>query len=793
MKKLSAVVVLLVIFSIAIVAASAGEIVYTEASVNPGRINPDETTTVTLRAIANTATEKRKVDVVLVTDLSGSMNSANKLGVAKDALETFVALAGDEMYIGLASFSNASKPYSDATWEKWLDQQNNHTLPFHPYAGCDDKSKTSPNAYDSNAHNGYSDAHIDMSFTQDKIALNNTIDNYNAKGGTNIAGGINAAKKMLNESGNPDRLQVIVVMSDGIATMAPIEPDSLDAYMPSDWESSDRSETGRIAAKEAANVVKQDGVIVYAIGFGSGADETTLRDVASTGNYYDATVADIAEIYSEISGEIKKITGARAYHVLPADVDYVAESASAEPTVNSQTKTLEWNIGDLAPDAPWVVTFKVKPLNLGNHSVNVVPDSKVTYTSDSIPGSVSFPALFVAVTTLPVAEFDFSWASEEPQPHTNGIVTFDASDSYDPDGGSIVSYEWSGSFEVTGKIVTHVFRSEGNHTVTLTVIDDEGEAKEVSKVVKVVPSKTPVAKFNFSWSSEEYQPHKRETVTFDASASYDPDGGSIVSYDWDFDDGHTGSGETVTHAFGKGRNYTVTLTVTDDEGEIAEVSEVVGVDDNLPPVAVAKARRNVTDGWQNENITVPQYEPVMFDSSDSYDPDGYIVNYRWVFGDGKESPLAGPLHVYWENKTYNVSLIVEDNCGKMSEPVTLMVNVTPNNYIGSFANVSKNFTVEKDSDVNTTTTGNPLNIPSIGNPVNIFVHTTADNVSVINYSVFVDGCEIATGNEQEMKNFTWISMSSGKHKIKVRAYFEGDKSYEWVLDVVNVWIKQVGD
>ena len=52
---------------------------------------------------------------------------------------------------------------------------------------------------------------------------------------------------------------------------------------------------------------------------------------------------------------------------------------------------------------------------------------------------------------------------------------------------------------------------------------------------------------------------------FDGSASYDPNG-TIVSYEWGFGDGNTGSGETTSHHYATPGTYTVTLTVTDDFG-----------------------------------------------------------------------------------------------------------------------------------------------------------------------------------------------------------------------------------
>jgi hypothetical protein len=54
-------------------------------------------------------------------------------------------------------------------------------------------------------------------------------------------------------------------------------------------------------------------------------------------------------------------------------------------------------------------------------------------------------------------------------------------------------------------------------------------------------------------------------VSFDASASRDPDG-SIRTFAWSFGDGSTGSGQTVLHDFPAPGSYTVRLRAVDDGG-----------------------------------------------------------------------------------------------------------------------------------------------------------------------------------------------------------------------------------
>ncbi|UCD26861.1 MAG: PKD domain-containing protein, partial [Candidatus Bathyarchaeota archaeon] len=68
-----------------------------------------------------------------------------------------------------------------------------------------------------------------------------------------------------------------------------------------------------------------------------------------------------------------------------------------------------------------------------------------------------------------------------------------------------------------------------------------------------------------------------ETVYFNATGSYDPDG-AIASYYWDFGDGNNATDVTlITNAYVNPGIYTVTLTVTDDDNETASAITIVTV------------------------------------------------------------------------------------------------------------------------------------------------------------------------------------------------------------------------
>lgn len=86
---------------------------------------------------------------------------------------------------------------------------------------------------------------------------------------------------------------------------------------------------------------------------------------------------------------------------------------------------------------------------------------------------------------------------------------------------------------------------------------------------------------------------------------------------------------------------------------------------NQPPIADAGP-----DDTTNEDT------PYMFDGSGSYDPDGFIENYTWYFGDGYFGFGVSPIHTFETPGIYMVYLTVMDNEGA-TDTDTCIITVEP--------------------------------------------------------------------------------------------------------------------
>ncbi|HUH12939.1 MAG TPA: S8 family serine peptidase, partial [Longimicrobiales bacterium] len=115
-------------------------------------------------------------------------------------------------------------------------------------------------------------------------------------------------------------------------------------------------------------------------------------------------------------------------------------------------------------------------------------------------------------------------------------------------------------YEATTKGIVTSSSTANNHLLYSLVGDGGGGGGTTNS--------PPTASFTYSCTDL--------SCNFDGSGSSDSDG-TISSYAWDFGDGATGGGVTVSHTYASGNTYSVKLTVTDDGGATGSQTQSVSV------------------------------------------------------------------------------------------------------------------------------------------------------------------------------------------------------------------------
>jgi subtilisin family serine protease len=191
--------------------------------------------------------------------------------------------------------------------------------------------------------------------------------------------------------------------------------------------------------------------------------------------------------------------------------------------------------------------------------------------ADSTPDKVTNPGAgspnaLLFVNTTPGGGNQPPTASYTHNCGTSSLsCTFDGSASSDSDG-TVVAHAWNFGDGTTasGAVVSKTFAAAGTYTVTLMVTDDDGATGSTSRQVQVgqpPANQPPTAAFTNSCTLFIIF----RICSFNGTSSTDPDG-TITSYAWNFGDGTTGSGATVTKIYTSGGTRQITLTVTDNGG-----------------------------------------------------------------------------------------------------------------------------------------------------------------------------------------------------------------------------------
>jgi len=177
----------------------------------------------------------------------------------------------------------------------------------------------------------------------------------------------------------------------------------------------------------------------------------------------------------------------------------------------------------------------------------------------------------------------------------------------------------------------------------------------VPRGVILPPADTPVPNFVFAPGA----PTVGAPITFDGSPSTGVS--PIVSYQWSFGDGTTGSGMAVTHTYRAAASYLVTLTVTNQRGVPASKSQLVAVGAAALPVAQFVSSPGSPNAGQVVQFT-DNSTPVSGRTNMAWD---------WNFGDpasGASNTASGKsvTHTFATAGAYTVVLTVTDDLGQKS-------------------------------------------------------------------------------------------------------------------------------
>jgi PKD repeat protein len=169
-------------------------------------------------------------------------------------------------------------------------------------------------------------------------------------------------------------------------------------------------------------------------------------------------------------------------------------------------------------------------------------------------------------------------------------------------------------------------------------------------VITPIPVTTNVAT-NFDASSSCAGPATGTTPPLVCN----PTSNVIVSYSWGFGDGAVATGRGASHSYRAPGTYTVTLTVVNDGGKFASVTQTISVAASaLPTAAFVFSPNSPVIG-----------QAVQFNASSSLAAPGRsLVSYVWNWGDGATGAGQLTSHTYTMAGQFNLTLTVTDDAGQ---------------------------------------------------------------------------------------------------------------------------------
>jgi PKD repeat protein len=260
-------------------------------------------------------------------------------------------------------------------------------------------------------------------------------------------------------------------------------------------------------------------------------------------------------------------------------------------------------------------------------------------------GAVIPVLLLLVVPAQVLADDSFAPMADFLMEQNGQTVTF-TDTSTDPDN-QITERYWDlgdGTHTSMDQTVEHTYQAGGTYQVTLEVVDETGLRNSVTQEVIIEKTTTPPEAY-FYFGVDGYK------VTFwDSSSDAD---GNIVWYYWDLGDGtHLTNELSPAHTYEYTGTYHVRLVITDNDGQISEITRDVVIYDDNPVQPTADFSHSAN------------YNELTFTDT-SVDNGREIAEWYWDLGDGThESMVQQVTHTYNYGGTYTVTLEVVNILGQ---------------------------------------------------------------------------------------------------------------------------------
>jgi len=250
------------------------------------------------------------------------------------------------------------------------------------------------------------DAMLEQPLTTAAAVAIRAVARLQADGTTAIGQGLRVARaELAGPRARPAAQKAIVLLTDGL----PQQPS---------------------LARSEADLARQAGITVYAIGLGGDLDPALLAELAgSTDRYFGApTEAMLAQIFTRIARRLVTTTLLRTVHiedVVPGNMSYV--DGSANPPAAWDGNTLRWDFTSVAP-AGFELRYQVRPQRAGTWPTNVRAEAGYT-DGVGFTGRVTFPVPRVSVAGHRAAYLPFVFQNRCASRRSDIVLVVDTSNS----------------------------------------------------------------------------------------------------------------------------------------------------------------------------------------------------------------------------------------------------------------------------------------------------------------------------------------------------------------------------